>query len=95
MIYEKDLVQPQVGANQKAYGVSSTRIAESLGRSIVQNIVMVGFFSAATKIVSRDEMRKAVEASVPEGTGPLNLKAFDSGWQAFEEDYGSDSSQGD
>jgi 2-oxoglutarate ferredoxin oxidoreductase subunit gamma len=88
LIYEGDLVHPTFKKGQRSFGVPSTRIAESLGRSIVQNIVMLGFFAAATKIVSLDCMRGAVKASVPPGTEDLNLKAFDSGWAHFEEEYG-------
>lgn len=90
LVYEKDLVHPTVKKGQPTFGVPSTRVAESLGRSIVQNIVMLGFFAAATKIVSQDEMREAVLGSVPPGTEELNLKAFDSGWSYFEQEYGED-----
>lgn len=89
LIFERDLVEPRSKPNQSAFGVASTRIAEELGRAIVQNIVMVGFFAAATGLVSREAMRQAVEESVPEGTEPLNLRAFDAGWEAFEEGYGT------
>jgi len=67
--------------------VSSTRIAEELGRAIVQNIVMLGFFAAATEIVPVETMRQAVEESVPKGTEALNLRAFDAGVAAFNESY--------
>ncbi len=89
LIYERDLVSPEPKPGQRAFGVSSTRIAEEQGRSIVQNIVMVGFFAAVTQIVPREAMRKAVEASVPAGTQALNLLAFDAGWEAFEKQYGA------
>ena len=85
LLYEKDLVQPESLPGQRSFGISSTRIAETLGRTIVQNIVMVGFFAAATGIVTRKQMRDAVLAAVPAGTKELNLKAFDAGWSAFEE----------
>lgn len=88
LIYEKDLVKPALKDGQPAFGIGSTRIAESLGRSIVQNIVMLGFFTAVTQIVSREEMREAVKASVPAGTEELNLKAFDAGCAYFDENYG-------
>jgi 2-oxoglutarate ferredoxin oxidoreductase subunit gamma len=88
LVYEKDLVHPKLKKGQPSFGVPSIRIAESLGRSIVQNIVMLGFFAAVTKIVSREEMRNAVKGSVPAGTEELNLKAFDAGWAYFEEEYG-------
>jgi 2-oxoglutarate ferredoxin oxidoreductase subunit gamma len=69
--------------------VSSTRIAEGLGRAIVQNIVMLGFFAAVTGLVPREAMRDAVAESVPKGTEELNLRAFDAGWHAYEEEYGA------
>ncbi len=48
LIYEKDLVRPTIKEGQPSFGVASTRIAEGLGRAIVQNIVMLGFFAAVT-----------------------------------------------
>jgi len=88
LIYEKDLVKVKPKKGQPSYGVSSTRIAEEIGRAIVQNIVMLGFFAAASKIVPLEAMRDAVTDSVPKGTEELNLRAFDAGWAAFEEEYG-------
>jgi 2-oxoglutarate ferredoxin oxidoreductase subunit gamma len=61
--------------------VPATRIAEELGRRMVLNIVMVGFFTSVAKVVGADAMRKAVEDSVPRGTTDLNLKAFDRGFE--------------
>jgi len=88
LVYEKDLVHPTFKEGQAAYAIPSTRIAESLGRAIVQNIVMLGFFAAVTKIVPREAIRNAVKDSVPAGTEELNLKAFDAGYSYFEEGYG-------
>jgi 2-oxoglutarate ferredoxin oxidoreductase subunit gamma len=93
LVYEKDLVKPKIKKGQPSYGIPSTRIAEDLGRTIVQNIVMVGFFAAASGIVTREQMRAAVEHSVPSGTEELNLKAFDSGWDYFQEEYGKTAKQ--
>ncbi len=86
LIYEKDLVRHTPAEGIRAFGVSSTRIAEQLGRAIVQNIVMVGFFAAVTRLVPREALRDAVRDSVPPGTEELNLRAFDAGWEAFETD---------
>ena len=85
LVYEQDLVHPTFKEGQPAFGIPSTRIAESLGRSLVQNIVTVGFSTAVTRIVTRDEMREAVKASVPAGTEELNLKAFDRGYEYAEQ----------
>jgi len=79
LVYEQDLVKPDFKEGQPAYGVPSTRIAESLGRAIVQNIVMVGFFAGVTRLVPEEAMREAVLGSVPAGTEELNLKAFEEG----------------
>ena len=87
LIYERDLVKPQLKKGQAAFGVPSTRIAEQLGRSVVQNIVMMGFFAAVTGMVTREEFREAVKASVPPGTEDLNLKAFEAGYDYFEKEY--------
>ena len=88
VIIQTNLLHPKFKKGQRAYGVPSTRIAESMGRVIVQNIVMLGFFTAATQLVTRDEMREAVKGSVPAGTEELNLKAFDAGCAYYDEEYG-------
>jgi len=82
LCYEKDLVTPgKHDKNIRAFGVPATRIAEDLGRKIVLNIVMLGFFGAVTELIPLEALRKGVESSVPEGTEELNLKAFDSGYE--------------
>jgi len=87
LVYESDLVKPRLKEGQPSFGVPSTRIAEELGRSLVQNIVMLGFFTAATQLVPKDAMRQAVKHSVPAGTEELNLAAFDRGYAHFEQEY--------
>jgi 2-oxoglutarate ferredoxin oxidoreductase subunit gamma len=87
LVYEQDLVRPQLRSGQRACGVPSTRIAESLGRVIVQNIVMVGFFTGVSQLVSEEAMREAVTGSVPSGTEELNLEAFAKGL-AFARQHG-------
>lgn len=89
LIYEKDLVKPNLKEGQPSFGITSTRIAEELGRKIIQNIVMLGFFTAVTGLIPHDAMRKAVETSVPAGTEELNLKAFDAGWGYYQKEYGN------
>ena len=85
VVYEANLVHPAVKPTQRAYGIPSTQIAESLGRVLVQNVVMLGFFSAITKLVPMDAMREALRLSVPSGTEELNLKAFEKGREYAEE----------
>ena len=68
-------------SGQPAYGIPATRLAEKIGRSLVQNIVMLGAFTAVTGVVTREQMREAVAASVPVGTEELNQAAFESGFE--------------
>jgi 2-oxoglutarate ferredoxin oxidoreductase subunit gamma len=82
ILYEKDLVKIQDhGDKVKCYGIPAIRFAEDLGRKIVLNIVMLGFFGALGGVVAMEALRKAVETSVPKGTEELNLKAFDKGYE--------------
>jgi 2-oxoglutarate ferredoxin oxidoreductase subunit gamma len=82
IVYEKDLVKLEKhGSKVKAFGIPAMRVAEELGRKIVLNIVMLGFFGAVSGILPKDALRKAVETSVPAGTEDLNLKAFDKGYE--------------
>jgi 2-oxoglutarate ferredoxin oxidoreductase subunit gamma len=82
LLYEKDLVKLEnVTCKATKYGIPATRFAEELGRTMVLNIVMVGFFTAMSKLISADAVRNAVKDSVPKGTESLNLSAFDKGYQ--------------
>ena len=82
VVYEKDLVKlGDHGPDIQTFGIQATRFAEELGRKIVLNIVMLGFFAAVTSAVPPEALRKAVESSVPAGTEKLNLAAFDKGYE--------------
>jgi len=82
VLYDQDLVKPgEHKPGVKVYGIPATRFAEELGRKIVLNIVMLGFFTAMTGLIDKEAVRKAVETSVPKGTEELNLKAFDKGYR--------------
>lgn len=90
LVYDRDLVDPHDLPDTIAtYGVPATRIAEELGKRIVQNIVVVGFTVAATGIVSKEAARRAVESSVPKGLVELNLTAFEKGYEFYQESWGS------
>jgi 2-oxoglutarate ferredoxin oxidoreductase subunit gamma len=82
MLIEQDLVKPEKPPRGVTiYPIPATRLAEEMGRKIVMNIIIVGFFAATTKITSYEATRKAVESSVPPGTEQMNLKAFDIGFE--------------
>lgn len=66
-------------AVEKFAAIPATQIAEKLGRTIVANIVMLGFFVAQTGLVSEQAMRESILSTVPKGTEALNMKAFEEG----------------
>ena len=59
----------------------SAAIAEELGKRMVLNSVMVGFFGAVAALLDPDSLRKAIADSVPAGFRELNLRAFDRGFE--------------
>ncbi len=82
LVIEEDLVRiGELPAGVRVYSVPATRLAEELGKKMVLNIVMVGFFGAVSQVLDPDALRKAVAASVPEAYRELNLKAFDKGFE--------------
>ncbi|MCE5298902.1 MAG: 2-oxoacid:ferredoxin oxidoreductase subunit gamma [Methanoregulaceae archaeon] len=65
--------------------IPATREArETLGRDIVANIIMLGALVAATGVVSRTSIEKAILDSVPKGTESLNIKAMKRGFELAE-----------
>jgi len=90
LIVEQDLVRVSDLDKKKEikiYSIPATRIAEELGKKMVQNSVMVGFFTALTRLLEADAVRKAVADSVPATFRELNLKAFEKGFE-----YGANAS---
>jgi 2-oxoglutarate ferredoxin oxidoreductase subunit gamma len=82
LVIEEDLVRiGKLPAGVRVYSIPATRIAEELGKKMVLNIVMVGFFGAVSQVVDPEALRNAVAASVPEAYRELNLKAFDRGFE--------------
>ena len=82
LIIEQDLVHVEkLPPGVRVYGVPATRLAEELGKRMVLNIVMVGFFAAVTNALQPDALREAVADSVPAAFRELNLKAFDKGFE--------------
>ncbi|MBN2029477.1 2-oxoacid:acceptor oxidoreductase family protein [bacterium] len=78
LIIDSDLVKPKT--DKKIFGIPSTRIAEELGNRIIANVVMLGFMTAVTKVVSVEAMKKTIPESVPQRFIELNIEAFDRGY---------------
>ncbi len=82
LLIEQDLVRPNL-TESDFFSIPATRMAEELGRKMMANIIMLGFCTAITKIVSIDAALDSVAASVPKGTEEVNTRAFQKGF-----DYG-------
>ncbi len=93
LIVDQDLVDPNSVSNKSNgdkffalepyFAIPATRMAEELGRKMMANIIMLGFFTAITSAISLTAARNAVKESVPRGTEEKNIKAFTKGY-----DYG-------
>ncbi|OQA37325.1 MAG: NADH-dependent phenylglyoxylate dehydrogenase subunit gamma [Acidobacteria bacterium ADurb.Bin340] len=84
ILFEEELVDPSkvsLPEGTKTFAIPATRFAEELGRRLVLNIVMVGFFAGVTGLLSFEAVEKAVRDSVPKGTEDLNLKALRKGYE--------------
>lgn len=84
LIVDQDLVKTSELNESKFFKVPATRIAEELGRKMMANIVMLGFLSAVSDVVSKEALHETVLKSVPKGTQELNSTAFHKGY-----DYGA------
>jgi 2-oxoglutarate ferredoxin oxidoreductase subunit gamma len=81
ILFDDTLVQvDDLPEGCRAFGIPATRFAEELGRRMVLNIIMVGFFAALGDICSVESVKQAVLNSVPKGTEKLNLNAFERGY---------------
>lgn len=86
LIFEEDLVDlKEHGKRENNYGCPATRIAENLGRRIVQNMAMLGFVTAVTELFAMDSVKEAIRDSVPPGTETLNLRAFEDGYEYLKD----------
>jgi 2-oxoglutarate ferredoxin oxidoreductase subunit gamma len=82
LIIEEDLVTPKGDPDRVAlYSVPATRFAEELGNRLFANLVVLGFFTAITKAVSPEAMKKALPGLVPDRFLSANIKALDRGYQ--------------
>jgi 2-oxoglutarate ferredoxin oxidoreductase subunit gamma len=81
VIIDDSLVTPDPDSKARVVGAPAMRTAEALGKRIISNMVMVGLFTGATKLVTPEAAREAIRTSVPSGTEDLNLSAFEKGYE--------------
>lgn len=82
LIVEQDLVKLRSDHSDLVLlRVPATRFAEELGNRLFTNLVALGFFTAVTKVVSAEAMKKALPGLVPDRFLKINLKAFEKGYE--------------
>lgn len=81
IIIDTDLVKPDAAKKLKVFSIPATNLAREMGRVVVANIIMLGFLAAVSKVVSPQALRESILATVPEGTGEFNIKAFTLGYE--------------
>ncbi|MDI6686895.1 MAG: 2-oxoacid:acceptor oxidoreductase family protein [Desulfobacterales bacterium] len=82
LLIDQDLVHLTLNKCD-SFSIPATRMAEELGRKMMANIIMLGFCTTITKVVSIDAALDSVADSVPKGTEETNIRAFKKGF-----DYG-------
>jgi 2-oxoglutarate ferredoxin oxidoreductase subunit gamma len=78
LLIDQDLVKSS-GIKRDFFSIPSTRMAEELGRKMMANIIMLGFFTAVTGAVTVEAALNTVVGSVPKGTEQMNETAFKKG----------------
>jgi len=80
LIIDSDLVELPEDVDFDVHDIPATTIAvNELGKSIVANMIMLGYLVGLTAVVTVDAVEKAIRDSVPKGTEELNLNAFNIG----------------
>jgi len=81
LLTDSDLVKPdRIPKGILMYSIPATRFAEEMGNRIFANVIMVGFFTAITKAVSDEAVKKALPGSVPSRFVDKNIEAFEKGF---------------
>ena len=79
LAFDEDLVTPKKGGH-KQYKIKATDLAhKKFGREIVANMIMLGYITSITEIVTKDAMLDTILENVPKGTEKINKEAFELG----------------
>ncbi len=82
LLVDADLVKADRAAGRvRVFAVPATRMAEEMGNRIFANLVMLGFFTAVTQVVSAEAMKRALPGLVPSRSLDRNIEAFDRGYE--------------
>lgn len=79
------LVEAVRAINPKVVTLDATKLAIEAGKAVAANAVMIGAVAALEGFpLTKDQLRDALVASVPEKFRDLNLRAFELGYSAIK-----------
>lgn len=81
IIVDADLVKTD---DAEIFSVPFVKTADSLGKRMVANSVMLGYLVASTGVIAAESMETTIREKVPEHTVELNLEAFRRGIRLSE-----------
>ena len=79
LLIDQDLVKIRA-EHKDCFAIPATRLAEEMGRVMMANIIMLGFITAITGVVTKNAALESVTGSVPKGTEEANTRAFEKGF---------------
>lgn len=78
--FDSDLVGEVAEGNGRSFGIPATRLAEELGKKVVANVIMLGFFMAITDLLSKEAVIESIRTSVKKDFVDINLDALERGY---------------
>lgn len=81
ILVDSNLVKSADIDNERILGIPATEFAMEMGNKIIANILMLGFFTGISKIVSVEAMKESIKTTVKKAFIDLNLEAFDRGYE--------------
>jgi 2-oxoglutarate ferredoxin oxidoreductase subunit gamma len=81
IIVDSDLVKTN---SDTIYSVPFAKTADSVGKRMVANSVMLGYLVASTGVIGIESMEATIREKVPKHTIELNLEAFHKGIQLWK-----------
>ena len=84
LFIDTGLVDPDpelIGRGIRVHGIGATSLAEEMGVRMMANIIMLGFVTSLSGVVSREALVQAVTSSVPKGTEKKNLAGLEAGFE--------------
>jgi indolepyruvate ferredoxin oxidoreductase beta subunit len=82
----EEILEKLFNASGRVIKLDATQIAQQAGSLLTTNIVMLGALFGTGKLpISIETIKETIRARFPAKTAPVNIKAFDLGYQACQQ----------